>query len=123
MGANEEVVLDPKVQAFFDDPETGIIRVKEVVPPARLVAQLRPYQVKGYQWLVHNARNGLGSILADDMGLGKTLQAISLMLYMKQQNMLQRPMLVVVPKGLLNTWLKELERWAGDELSVHLCPG
>lgn len=122
LGALEEVVLDEKVQAFFDHPETGIVRVKEVAPPARLAAQLRPYQLKGYHWLVNNARNGLGCILADDMGLGKTLQAISLMLYMKEHHMLERPMLVVVPKGLLNSWLKELKQWAGDELRVHLCP-
>lgn len=44
----------------------------------RLEGRLRPYQLTGYHWLVNNARNGLGCILADDMGLGKTLQSISL---------------------------------------------
>ncbi|CAK9046877.1 unnamed protein product [Durusdinium trenchii] len=65
------------------------------------------------------------------MGLGKTLQSISLILYMKQHGMLDKPMLVVVPKGLLTTWSKdrcerfrvfsarELKMWAGDELKVH----
>ena len=34
------------------------------------------------------------------------------MIYMKQNGMLQKPMLVVVPKGLLSTWQRELTRWA-----------
>jgi SNF2 family DNA or RNA helicase len=27
-------------------------------------------QVRGFQWLVSNLRNGFGAVLADDMGLG-----------------------------------------------------
>ncbi|CAJ1392498.1 unnamed protein product, partial [Effrenium voratum] len=115
-----KVILDARIQEFFDGPEMGIIRAKEVPPPERLAGCLRPYQLTGYHWLVNNARNGLGCILADDMGLGKTLQAISLLLYMKQNGLLERPMLVVVPKGVLTTWSRELAHWAGDELSVHV---
>eukprot|EP00931_Biecheleriopsis_adriatica_P048289 TRINITY_DN27897_c0_g1_i1.p1 TRINITY_DN27897_c0_g1~~TRINITY_DN27897_c0_g1_i1.p1 ORF type:complete len:1117 (+),score=255.90 TRINITY_DN27897_c0_g1_i1:39-3389(+) len=123
LGALDGVVLQQEVQQFFDSPETGIIRAKQVELPKSLASTLRPYQVTGYQWLVNNARNGLGCILADDMGLGKTLQAISLLLYMKQQGMLEHPVLVVVPKGLLSNWQKEVKRWAGDELRVHLYYG
>ena len=123
LGVVEEVVLDDAVQAFFDSPEIGLIRAKEVPPPEQLKDVLRPYQLSGYHWLVNNVRNGLGCILADDMGLGKTLQAIALMLYMKQNGMLTKPMLVVVPKGLLGTWQKELKRWADDSLSVHCYVG
>lgn len=119
LGGLDEVVLDSKVQEFFDSPEMGIIRAKDVPLPKKLEGRLRPYQLTGYHWLVNNARNGLGCILADDMGLGKTLQSISLILYMKQHGMLDKPMLVVVPKGLLTTWSKELKMWAGDELKVH----
>eukprot|EP00913_Durusdinium_trenchii_P017027 g16012.t1 len=107
LGGLDEVVLDSKVQEFFDSPEMGIIRAKDVPLPKKLEGRLRPYQLTGYHWLVNNARNGLGCILADDMGLGKTLQSISLILYMKQHGMLDKPMLVV------------LKMWAGDELKVH----
>jgi len=115
----DSVVLDPAVQAFFDSPENGIIRAKEVEAPSKVVEILRPYQLTGFQWLVNNTRNGLGCILADDMGLGKTIQAISLIMYMKQQGMLQKPILVVVPKGLLSNWSRELKRWAGEDLELH----
>ncbi|OLQ14647.1 putative ATP-dependent helicase YwqA [Symbiodinium microadriaticum] len=88
-----------------------------------------PYQLTGYHWLVrlgrlrqarNNARNGLGCILADDMGLGKTLQAISLMLYLKSNGLLTKPMLVVVPTGLLGTWQRELKQWAGSSIAEYL---
>lgn len=120
LGAEENIVLSDKVQAFFDSPEIGIIRAKEVPPPNCVANSLRPYQLTGYHWLVNNARNGLGCILADDMGLGKTLQAISLMLYLKSNGLLTKPMLVVVPTGLLGTWQRELKQWAGDTLKVNL---
>ena len=44
---------------------------------------MRPYQLAGFRWLACLSKNGLGAVLADDMGLGKTLQAISVLLYMK----------------------------------------
>ncbi len=40
---------------------------------------LRPYQIKGFQWLYQLLEMGFGGILADDMGLGKTLQTIALL--------------------------------------------
>eukprot|EP00930_Biecheleria_cincta_P044855 TRINITY_DN30902_c0_g1_i1.p1 TRINITY_DN30902_c0_g1~~TRINITY_DN30902_c0_g1_i1.p1 ORF type:complete len:1154 (+),score=234.40 TRINITY_DN30902_c0_g1_i1:35-3463(+) len=123
LGALDDVVLEPRVQEFFDSPHTGIIRVKDVPVPGALEQCLRPYQVVGYRWLVNNARNGFGCILADDMGLGKTIQAIALMLYMKENSMLEYPILVVVPKSLLSTWCKEIARWAKSELSVHVYHG
>ncbi|CAE7550977.1 SWR1 [Symbiodinium natans] len=36
LGAMPRVVLDKKVQSFFDDPETGIIRAKDVPVPEKL---------------------------------------------------------------------------------------
>ncbi|HCB56691.1 MAG TPA: hypothetical protein DEP82_01790, partial [Arthrobacter bacterium] len=43
--------------------------------PASLNAELRPYQLEGFNWLSFLYRHSLGGILADDMGLGKTVQA------------------------------------------------
>jgi len=122
LGALDDVSLDSAVQEFFDCPETGIIRAKDIAAPAELQATLRPYQHLGFQWLVSNARNGVGCILADDMGLGKTIQAIALLLYLKRSGQLVRPALVVVPTGLLSTWRKEVERWA-PSLLVHTYHG
>ncbi|HWE01388.1 MAG TPA: DEAD/DEAH box helicase [Tepidisphaeraceae bacterium] len=50
-------------------------------PPPGLVAELRPYQQVGVNWLRFVTRLGLGACLADDMGLGKTIQVISLLLH------------------------------------------
>ncbi len=52
--------------------------------PATLNAELRPYQLEGYNWLSFLYRHGLGGVLADDMGLGKTVQALALMCAAKE---------------------------------------
>jgi hypothetical protein len=51
------------------------------IVPAEVKASLRPYQHKGFEWLVLLAEAGAGACLADDMGLGKTLQAICFIAY------------------------------------------
>jgi len=51
----------------------------DIEVPLGLQAQLRPYQLQGYQWLCNLMNNNLGACLADDMGLGKTLQTIALL--------------------------------------------
>lgn len=47
--------------------------------PPGLKAELRPYQQKGFGWLMHLYEQGFGGCLADDMGLGKTLQTLALL--------------------------------------------
>jgi superfamily II DNA or RNA helicase len=86
----------------------------DTVPlPADLQATLRPYQVRGFEWLYKNAKLGLGSILADDMGLGKTLQVITLLAKLKEEGELNKQKaLVVAPTSLLTNWQKEIRRFA-----------
>ena len=91
--------------------------------PAGLRAELRPYQVRGFEWLANTARLGFGSLLADDMGLGKTLQVIALLLHMKQRGELDEHIaLVVVPTSLLTNWRREIARFA-PALSAHIYHG
>ncbi|MDR7083488.1 superfamily II DNA or RNA helicase [Arthrobacter ginsengisoli] len=52
--------------------------VKGLPLPVTLNAELRPYQLEGFNWLSFLYRHGLGGVLADDMGLGKTVQALAL---------------------------------------------
>ncbi len=47
--------------------------------PIGIKAQLRPYQQKGYAWMMNLYEQGFGGCLADDMGLGKTLQTLTLL--------------------------------------------
>lgn len=99
---------------------TQLTQVESVALPDNLNATLRPYQVRGYEWLYKNAQCGLGSILADDMGLGKTLQVIAFLLKVKQER--GGRFLVVVPTGLLTNWKREVERFA-PSLSVAIYHG
>lgn len=89
----------------------------EAVPlPLGLKANLRPYQIAGYEWLLKNTRIGFGSLLADDMGLGKTLQVIATLLKFKEEGMIgdKKKALVIVPTSLLTNWMKEIEKFAPD---------
>lgn len=57
------------------------IQIKGIQVPEGLKAQLRPYQQKGFSWMVQLNEQGFGGCLADDMGLGKTLQTLTLLQY------------------------------------------
>lgn len=91
--------------------------------PLGLQAELRPYQKRGYEWMMHNLSLGFGAIIADDMGLGKTLQVITVLLRLKEDGRLKkRKALIVVPTGLLTNWQKECERFA-PSLNVGIYHG
>ena len=76
--------------------------------PSTLQAELRPYQVAGFEWLARQAEWGAGACLADDMGLGKTIQTLALLLLRAQNG----PALVVAPTSVLPNWLAEGRRFA-----------
>ena len=84
----------------------------DVAPPATLKGELRPYQMTGLKWLWTNVTKGFGVCMADDMGLGKTIQVISLILKLKEDNTLKKPVLVICPTTLMGNWMKELQMFA-----------
>ena len=69
-----------------------------LAPPEALVAELRPYQLRGLAWLAGMSELGLGGCLADDMGLGKTVQVIALHLHRLQDRQAAR-LKPAVPKS------------------------
>ncbi|MBT5230871.1 MAG: DEAD/DEAH box helicase [Methylococcales bacterium] len=78
------------------------------VLPTTLEADLRPYQLEGFQWLSRLAHWGAGACLADDMGLGKTLQILALLVE-------RAPLgasLVIAPTSVCGNWLSEAQRFA-----------
>ncbi|XLX40054.1 DEAD/DEAH box helicase [Ectopseudomonas mendocina] len=76
--------------------------------PSTLQAELRDYQVEGFNWLARLAHWGVGACLADDMGLGKTVQTLALLLLRATQG----PQLVVAPTSVALNWLNEAQRFA-----------
>lgn len=78
-------------------------------PPETLQANLRPYQVLGFQWMKTLEQYGFGGILADEMGLGKTVQVITYLLSLTDT---ESPSLVICPASLLLNWGDELARFA-----------
>jgi len=98
----------------FDVRETidNLFREHDFPIPVSLNADLRPYQIRGFNWICSLLYSGFGCILADDMGLGKTVQSIAAILRLKEEKLLNEGCLVVAPAALLANWEKELSRFA-----------
>lgn len=96
----------------------GRREVDEAPVPSSLLATLRPYQERGYRWMLGNFERGLGCLLADDMGLGKTVQTIACVLALREAGRLGSGALVCAPASLLTNWERELGRFAP---SLSLC--
>ena len=90
----------------------------DVGVPTTLQAELRPYQVDGFNWLVFMRENHFGACLADDMGLGKTVQLISYLLHVHALKETDSPSLIICPTSVLGNWQKEIERFA-PSLKIH----
>ena len=76
IGAVQPVLGDNGLKRFPDKTQ-----IKDIQVPEGLKAQLRPYQLRGFSWMVQLNKQGFGGCLADDMGLGKTLQTLTLLQY------------------------------------------
>lgn len=76
-------------------------------PPAAITADLRPYQVEGFHFLSYLTENNFGGVLADDMGLGKTLQALAWIAWLREEQKMAGPVLVVCPKSVQDNWRGE----------------
>ncbi|NET59486.1 MAG: DEAD/DEAH box helicase [Symploca sp. SIO2E6] len=99
---------------------TGNKSIELIETPASFRGQLRPYQLRGVSWLAFLKRWGLGACLADDMGLGKTPQFIALLLHLQEQELLDKPTLVVCPTSVLGNWEREVKKFAPSlKVIVH----
>ena len=82
-------------------------------PPPEFCGELRPYQLRGFSWLVFLRIWGFGACLADDMGLGKTIQTLAFLLHEKNRGE-KRPVLLVGPMSVLGNWQREMQRFAPE---------
>ncbi|MCL2072786.1 MAG: DEAD/DEAH box helicase [Marinilabiliaceae bacterium] len=133
----------------INNTQTYKITFPEVKLPEGLNAEMRPYQIDGFQWLNFIYQNNFGGILSDDMGLGKTLQAISLLLKIyksaetvkknikfkgTQLSLFEQPeniknetynlpaSLICMPTSLIFNWNNELKKFAPD-LKIYTYSG
>ena len=105
--------LSGQLQQYDFDYDAAFARVLsdftkpvDMTIPKDLKGELRPYQEVGLKWLWTNVSKGFGACMADDMGLGKTIQVISLILKMKEEGKLKKPVLVICPTTLMGNWMK-----------------
>jgi superfamily II DNA or RNA helicase len=76
--------------------------------PTTLQAELRDYQVDGFNWMSRLSKWGVGACLADDMGLGKTLQTLAVMLTRAPNG----PILAIAPTSVCMNWMDEAQRFS-----------
>lgn len=115
------LIKENKLQVELD---TGAARTASLAftPPAPPLDCLRPYQKRGYEWLLSLHALGMGGILADDMGLGKTVQMLSALLSCVISSPDKKPSLIVAPTSLTYNWLSECNRFT-PQLSVLMLGG
>ncbi|KAL6218503.1 hypothetical protein ACLB2K_011713 [Fragaria x ananassa] len=98
--------------------EDGLI-ITEISAHPRHMKQMKPHQVEGFNFLVSNlvGDNPGGCILAHAPGSGKTFMIISFMQSFLAKYPNARP-LVVLPKGILDTWKKEFKYWQVEDIPL-----
>ena len=102
-----------KTEPFLKEILHNLFTPKDIALPKGLHAELRPYQLSGFNWLYHNYTIGIGSIIADDMGLGKTIQVITFILKLQETGSLTaKKVLIIVPASVMINWQREIKRFA-----------
>ena len=94
----------------WDEQSQKMHQANNIKPqiPSTFQAQLRSYQLEGFDWASRLAHWGAGACLADDMGLGKTLQALAVILSRASQG----PSLVIAPTSVCFNWQQEALKFA-----------
>ena len=107
-------VADSQARAWQQQVQglLSIAAVDRKAPPTTLRAQLRPYQLDGFQWLAFLWEYRLGGILADDMGLGKTVESLALICHARQAEPQSPPFLIIAPTSVVPNWAAEAARFA-----------
>lgn len=121
-------LLEELTEQEHDSPDVRLTREKligfstlssESAPEPHIEATLRPYQKRGYAWLHYLYSNRMSGILADDMGLGKTVQTLALLNTIAAES--EKNILIIMPKSLLWSWIREIETFTPtlDAVTYH----
>jgi SNF2 family DNA or RNA helicase len=111
--------------------------------PDKIAACIKKHQVEGVRFLwnqiVMDSQVRQGCLLAHTMGLGKTMQIITLLMVIADaaasddqsisgqipEDLKESRTLILVPSGLVNNWIEELQNWTsvghglGDFVKIH----
>ncbi|WVZ77981.1 hypothetical protein U9M48_025767 [Paspalum notatum var. saurae] len=109
-----------------DEIDCGSIKLSEdfivgdIAIHPRHAKQMRPHQLEGFNFLVKNLIGDKpgGCILAHAPGSGKTFMLISFI----QSFLAKYPSartLIVLPKGILDTWKKEIQQWQVQDIPLY----
>ena len=90
----------------------NVVAATECTVPQAIQADLRDYQLHGLNWMSQMYSKNCGMILGDEMGLGKSLQTISLVSHLKEKWGCTGPSLIICPMSVLDSWQKEITKWA-----------
>lgn len=121
--------LDRSSRSWVSDRKEANLATRTRMP--RLEAQpdyivggeLRPFQLKGLNFLCLNWTRGNNVILADEMGLGKTVQSVSFLSWLRNDRLQEGPFLVVAPLSVIPAWCDTFNHWAPDmNYVVYLGP-
>ncbi|MBI4653070.1 DEAD/DEAH box helicase [Candidatus Kuenenbacteria bacterium] len=84
--------------------------INSISPSKDFLAELRPYQQKGLDWLYFLHSLHLGACLADDMGLGKTIQLLAFLNILKIKK--GNSNLLIIPASLIWNWVNEIKKFS-----------
>ena len=83
-------------------------------PKESFFGELLPFQKQGLAFMLSSRR----CLLADEMGLGKTVQALAFL-----ATTAAYPAVLVAPPHLIRNWQREIERFLGNGVRVHVIRG
>ena len=83
-------------------------------PKESFFGELLPFQKQGLAFMLSSRR----CLLADEMGLGKTVQALAFL-----ATTAAYPAVLVAPPHLIRNWQREIERFLGNSVRVHVIRG
>ncbi|XP_020519983.1 protein CHROMATIN REMODELING 35 isoform X2 [Amborella trichopoda] len=104
----------PRLRDFELDLTGDVISIHP-----RHMNEMKPHQIEGFNFLRKNLLTDKpgGCILAHAPGSGKTFLIISFLQSFLAKYPEARP-LIVLPKGILHTWLKEFKKWQVENIPL-----
>ncbi|XP_031485418.1 protein CHROMATIN REMODELING 35-like [Nymphaea colorata] len=113
--------LDKRESDLLSNPSNSIedLSLAELPIHPRHAKQMRAHQLEGFSFLQKNLlidKPG-GCILAHAPGSGKTMLVISFIQSFLTKYPNARP-LIVLPKGIIETWRKEFQKWRIEDIPL-----